>query len=342
MGGHAEAILERCPHGAASSAWTVTRRPWPCPGSGSPASVTASSAVHAVYDDIADGARRARRGHRDGHPVRPRRLLAAARRAGARLRLPARRAARHADGPVHRHHRRRRAQHLLARRPRPHPEDLRRGAVRRAHRLGGPARAREGAVHQLGPPRRGAARRRARGLAAHRRPPGQAHLPGPAHRGQRRARGLGARRRLGHRGARARWPDRRAVLPLARGPHHQAGVRRAARTAAPRTGCRSSCPSTPPTCDCSPVAPRCPTSRSSTPTPDPPRPGYAPPNVSSHRTEPEHEPARPGAAAAAHQPAPCRADPAPAQGGRAARGARQRRVPRAVRRPPARAASSGC
>ena len=98
---------------------------------------------------------------------------------------------------------------------------------------------------------------------------------------------LGARRRLGHRGARARWPDRGAVVPLARGPHHQAGVRRRSATAAPRTGCRSSCPSTPRTCACSPAAPRCPTSRSSTPTPDPPRPGCAPPNVSSQRTEPD-------------------------------------------------------
>ena len=105
-------------------------------------------------------------------------------------------------------------------------EDLRRGALRRPDRLGHRARAREGAVHRLGPARRAAPRRRARRLAAQRWPPGQAHLPGPAHRGQRRARGVAARGDRRHRGARPGRPDRRAVVPLARGPHHQAGVRR--------------------------------------------------------------------------------------------------------------------
>ncbi len=56
--------------------------------------------VHAVYDDIADRARGARGRGRPRHPVRPRCLLPPARRARARVRLPARRTARHADGPV--------------------------------------------------------------------------------------------------------------------------------------------------------------------------------------------------------------------------------------------------
>ena len=247
MGGHAEAILERCPQARVIG---LDRDEEALTLSGERLARFGDRfvGVHAVYDDIATVLAERAEGTGARHPVRPRRLVAPARRARARLRLPARRPARHADGPVHRHHRRRRAQHLQPRRPGPDPEDLRRGALRRPDRVGHRARAREGAVHRVRPPRRAAARCGARGLAAQRRPPGQAHLPGPAHRGQRRARGVAARGDLGHRGARPRWPDRGAVVPLARGPHHQAGLRRRRRTAAPRTGCRSSCPSTPPTC----------------------------------------------------------------------------------------------
>ena len=67
-------------------------------------------------------------------PVRPRRLLDAARRGRSRLRLRAGRAARHADGPDHRHHRRRGAQHLRRRRADAGAARLRRGAVRPSHR----------------------------------------------------------------------------------------------------------------------------------------------------------------------------------------------------------------
>ena len=63
----------------------------------------------------------------------------------------------------------------------------------------------------------------------------------------------------GDRRARPRRPDRGAVVPLARGPHHQAGLRRRGPQPHPARDCRSSCPSTPPTCACSPAAPRCPT-----------------------------------------------------------------------------------
>ena len=55
--------------------------------------------VHAVYDEIAERARRAGCRAGPGRPVRPRRVLAAARRAGPRVRLLLRRAAGHADGP---------------------------------------------------------------------------------------------------------------------------------------------------------------------------------------------------------------------------------------------------
>ena len=48
--------------------------------------------------------------------------------------------------------------------------------------------------------------------------PGQAHLPGAADRGQRRARGARPRRARRARRARGGRPDRRAGLPLARGP----------------------------------------------------------------------------------------------------------------------------
>ena len=65
------------------------------------------------------GAGRSRAAAGAGRPVRPRGLLAAARRARARLRLLRRRPARHAHGPDDRPHRRRRPQHLRRRRASP-------------------------------------------------------------------------------------------------------------------------------------------------------------------------------------------------------------------------------
>ena len=124
-------------------------------------------------------------------------------------------------------HRRRRAQHLPGRRPDPR-------AARATARRSSPARS---------PRRRAASARASRSppparlvellyavipapAAPHRRPPRQAHLPGAADGGQRRARraaprGPGRDRR--DRGRRARG---RGVLPLARGPARQAGLRR--------------------------------------------------------------------------------------------------------------------
>ena len=87
--------------------------------------------------------------------------------------------------------------------------------------------------------------------------PGQAHLPGAADRGQRRARGARRARcpaaldALGR-----RRPDRRAVLPLARGPARQAGARRRRHAARTPPDLPVGCPSTQPGCGCSPAAPR--------------------------------------------------------------------------------------
>ena len=78
----------------------------------------------------------------------------------------------------------------------------------------------------LGPAGRAAVRRDPGAGAAYRRPPGQAHLPGAADGGQRRA-GRAAPGAAGrHRRDRRRRPGGRGVLPLAGGPAGQAGVRR--------------------------------------------------------------------------------------------------------------------
>ena len=152
--------------------------------------------VHAVYDELPRRARRPRARHRvQGVLFDLGRLLAAARRGRARLRLrrdaPLDMRMDQSDG----HHRRRGAQHLLRRR-------ARRGSCASTARSGSPAgsptrssRERERrAVHHLGPAGRAGARSDPGGHPQHRRPPGQAHLPGAADRGQRRARGAGARR----------------------------------------------------------------------------------------------------------------------------------------------------
>ena len=62
--------------------------------------------------------------------------------------------------------------------------------------------------------------------AAYGRPPRQAHLPGAADGGQRRARRPAPRDPRLHRGDRRRRSRGRRVLPLARGPPGQAGLRR--------------------------------------------------------------------------------------------------------------------
>ena len=133
--------------------------------------------VHAVYDElpavladlgIAHGRRRA---------VRPRRLLAAARRGRARLRLPPRRAARHADGPERRAHRGRRPQHL------------RRGRARRGSCA---STARSGSPAGSPPPIVAGAASASRSPTS--RPPGRAAHARPSRRAARRSGGHPAKR----------------------------------------------------------------------------------------------------------------------------------------------------
>ena len=127
-----------------------------------------------------------------GRAVRPRRLLAAARRGRARLRLRAGRAAGHADGPDGA--------------ASPPPTSLNTYPARATWpascattaRSGSPARIADAVVRERGSEpftdQRAAGRRSCAtsipaATPAHRRQPGQAHVPGAAHRGQRRARG---------------------------------------------------------------------------------------------------------------------------------------------------------
>jgi hypothetical protein len=97
----------------------------------------------------------------------------------------------------------------------------------------------QGATELLGPPGRPGAGLDPGGRPADRRSSGQADVPGVADRGQRRTgrprrRPAGGDRRAVHGGT-----DRRAVLPLAGGPHRQAGLRRPGPGPAPRSTCRS-------------------------------------------------------------------------------------------------------
>ena len=250
MGGHAEAILERCPAARLIGMDRDQRGARRSPASGSRRFGDRFVAVHAVYDDIAAvlAEQAEDRGRR--HPLRPRRLLPPARRAGARVRLPARRTARHADGPVDRHHGGRRPQHLRTRRPGPDPADLRRGALRRPDRLGHRARAREGAVHDLRPARRAAARRR----CPRRRSAAVATRPSAP------SRPCASRSTPSWTSGSAPCPRRSRCWPRAAGSrccrYHslEDRITKQAFAAGARSrtppGCRSSCPSTPHTCGC--------------------------------------------------------------------------------------------
>ena len=95
LGGHSAAARAhpRC----AWSAWTATRRLAPAGRLAPYADRT--TLVHAVYDELPEVLARLGLGRVAGRPVRPRRLLAAARRGRPRLRLRPGRAAGHADGP---------------------------------------------------------------------------------------------------------------------------------------------------------------------------------------------------------------------------------------------------
>ena len=200
MGGHAEGILERCPEARLVG---IDRDQQALDLAGQRLAPYADrlTLVHAVYDEFAAVVSSLGLEDRRRRALRPRRLVAAARRGGPRLRLPRRRAPRHAHGPGGRPHRGRGPQHLRRRRPDPDPAGVRRGTVRppdRPRRRPGP---RHRTVHDLRSARRAAPLGRPRRLAAQRRAPGQADLPGPAHRGQPRAGRLGVRTARGDRRA---------------------------------------------------------------------------------------------------------------------------------------------
>ena len=284
-------------------------------------------------------------GERARHPVRPRRLLAAARRGRPRLRLPrtTRRSTCGWTSPtgitaadvLNTY-----AHGDLARVLRDYGEERFAGRDRLGRSCASARRSRSPRSARLVELLRGAVPAASQRT---RRPPGQADLPGPAHRGQRRARACGSARSPRPSTcspSAAASPCCRTTRSRTASPSRRSPPARTA--AAPRPACRSSCPSTPPTCACSPAAPRCPTSRSSTPTPDPPRPACAPPNALVPERSHRMSQLATGPAAPRTSAPPRHADPAPAQGRRAARDAGQRPVPRPVRRAARSGASSAC
>ena len=224
LGGHTEAVLDRCP---GAHVVGVDRDQHALVLAGE-----RLAPVRGPHHPRARGVRRdpgrpRRAGHRRRrrHPVRPRRLLDAARRPRARVRLRRGRAAGHADGRHRGSDRGRRAEQLPGRRARPDPAHLRRGEVRPPDRAGDRQGPRDRAVHRVGAAGAAAPRHDPRAGAAYRRAPGQAHLPGAAHRGQRRARRAAPGDPGGHRLDQGGWPRRGDELPLARGPAGQAGIR---------------------------------------------------------------------------------------------------------------------
>ena len=157
--------------------------------------------------------------------LRPRDVLDAGRRLGARLLLLLRRAARHADGP--------RPEPLRAPTsstsgPRTRIAQASGSSARSAAPARSPARS-SGAARSRRPPSWSTAIKAGDAAVGplRRRPPRQAHLPGDPDRRQRRARRArpGAAARLG--AARRRRAPRRDLLPLARGPPREALPRRA-------------------------------------------------------------------------------------------------------------------
>ena len=207
--------------------------------------------VHAVYDELPAVLAELGLDARRRRAVRPRRLLDAARPGRARLLLLARRAAGHADGPEHRTDRRRRRQHLLGAASWPgccREFGEERFALRIAQAID---RERERAplnstarLAELVRDAIPAATRRTGGHPAKRTFQALRIEVNGELDALRGALGVGARRAAGRRA------DRRAVLPLARGPAGQAAVRRpgdrphparaagaAARTRARSCGC---------------------------------------------------------------------------------------------------------
>ena len=108
----------------------------------------------------------------------------------------------------------------------PHPARVRRGEVRQQDRPRGRTPSRDHAVHHERRAGRAALRHHPGAGPAYGRPPRQAHVPGAADGGQRRARRPAPRDPRRDRVDRGRRPRGRGVLPLARGPAGQAGLRR--------------------------------------------------------------------------------------------------------------------
>ena len=216
MGGHTEAVLARLPRPHVPSASTATPQALALAGERLAAYGDRFTGVHAVYDELPAVLADLGLGTVRRRALRPRGLLAAAGRGRPRLRLPARRAAGHADGP----------ERPASPRPRcstPTTPPTSSGSCATTARSGSPAgsprpivRERQRrALHHLGPAGRAAAARRSRRPPAERRPPGQAHLPGAADRGQRRAGGAGS----------APCPPRSTRSPSAAGSRSSATTR---------------------------------------------------------------------------------------------------------------------
>ena len=161
---------------------------------------------------------------------------------------------------------------------------LRRGEVRQEDRLRHRQASRDGAVHDERASGGASLRGDPGTCPSHRRTSGQAHLPGAADGGQRRARGAAYGTAGLARGRRRRWPGGGRVLPLARGPAHQAGLHRgdqagrtsrhavrAARGPSRRSACSPVVPSRPtkPRSRRTRAPPRCDCARWSAPSPEP-------------------------------------------------------------------------
>ena len=118
----------------------------------------------------------------------------------------------------------------------PRDPQVRRRALRVADRPGDRRRPADRDDHRAG---RGRHRRDPGGRAAHRGTSRQAHVPGDPHRGQRRARRARPGDRRGDRGRGAGRADRRALVPLRRGPDRQGAL---PRPRPARANARPSCP----------------------------------------------------------------------------------------------------